>query len=88
MTLLECIFASGKFLKPLVILFGQTIDAELFELGFTPDVVDLVFSETEYMTSEIFQTLIERTLIPYFNTICARKGKYEQKGVIILDNCR
>ena len=86
-TLLGCISASGKSLKPLVILSRQTIDVELFELGFTPDVVDFVFSETGYMTSEIFQTWVERTLIPYFNTIRVRNKKYEQKGAIILDNC-
>ena len=86
-TLLGAITASGRTLKPLLILGRKTIDLELFECGFTPDIVDYAYSATGYMTEDIFIKWINRTLIPYYNAIRVKHSKENQAGVIIMDNC-
>ena len=53
-TLLGAICASEQTLKPLIIISRKTVDQGLFELGFTPENVDYSYSETWYMTNDIF----------------------------------
>ena len=86
-TLLGAICASGQTLKPLIIISRKSVDQELFELGFTPENVDYAYSETGYMTNEIFFQWIIKTLIPYVDRQRENINKYNQKCFLIMDNC-
>lgn len=85
-TLLACITASGRRLKPLVISGRKTIDDELFELGYTPDDVMFPHSATGYMTSTIFAEWLEEVFVPYINEQRAVYGSCAY-GYALADNC-
>lgn len=86
-TLLGCISAAGSSLRPLAVLSRQTIDIELFELGFTPDLVDYEYSSAGYMTSDIFAKWLMYTFVPHINRRRAAHGDFSLRAKIIMDNC-
>ena len=85
-TLLACISASGRALRPLVIVGRKTIDQELAELGYTPDRVMYRHSPTGYMTQPIFIEWLSEVFIPYINERRIYYGT-ESLGYAIADNC-
>lgn len=63
-TLLAVVSASGDTLKPMVILPRKTIEAELYEVGYTPDKVLAVYQENRLITTPLFELWAEEIFFP------------------------
>jgi hypothetical protein len=85
-TVLGAIVANGAHLQPLVIVPRVSIETELFELGYTPDVVMYGSSESGFITSNLFDDWIVHELIPYVENTRS-KLNYQGEAVVILDGC-
>lgn len=85
-TLLGAIAASGAYLRPLVIVPRLSVDTELFELGFTEDMVMYGSNESGFITTALFNKWIDAVLIPYVKETRLRLN-YWGWGVLLLDGC-
>jgi hypothetical protein len=53
-SLLVCIAADGTFVKPMVIVPRLTVEQEVYEIGYTPDLVMLEYQENEFISTQLF----------------------------------
>ena len=85
-TLLGCITASGKALKPLVIAKRKSVEANLILEGVDPTNVMLEPSPTGFINREIFTKWLIEVFIPHV-VHSREKYHYEGLGILIMDNC-
>jgi hypothetical protein len=83
-TLLGAISAGGSSLKPLVIVHRETIETELYELGYTPDRVLLAQQGNAFITTDLFHSWAKEVLFPYFESTRSSLG-YRGRGFVLLD---
>ena len=85
-TLIACVSADGGYVKPMVVA-RESIDMELFELGFTPDRVAYTRSSTGYITTEIFEEWITKVFIPHINCLKLQYDRLDQRALLLMDGC-
>jgi hypothetical protein len=85
-TLLAAITADGHYLKPLVVIPRQTCDAELFQIGFTPEKILYASQENGFIDTELFDWWTREVLFPYVSETRERL-KYNGQALVILDGC-
>jgi hypothetical protein len=83
-TLTGCISADGSSLKPFIILPRETVDDEIFRVGYTPDKVVFFHHVHSFMTKRIFEQWMNMVFIP---EIDSRRAQYNYFGptILILD---
>ena len=85
-TFLAAITASGRYLRPLMILPRLTIEAELFACGYSEDVVALASSSCGFITKNLFERYCAEVLVPYVRRT-REKTDYNGRAVLIMDGC-
>jgi hypothetical protein len=85
-SLLVCIRSDGKYLKPLIIIQRKSIEIELYELGFTPDVCCIHYQENGFITTALFEQWVKDELVPDVEQQ-RDKLSYEGYAHLILDSC-
>jgi hypothetical protein len=63
-SMIACISAAGRALKPVVVLPRKTAECEFFECGFTPDEVSLVWQENGFCTAKLFEEWCFTVFLP------------------------
>lgn len=86
-TLLGCISAAGDSLMPLCITSQKTIDIDVLKAGYTPDRVAFSYSDTGYVTEQLFRKWLVKIFVPHIQSLRARRGCPDQKAFLIMDNC-
>jgi hypothetical protein len=79
--LTACIGADGSALKPFVILPRETIDEEIFRIGYTPHKVIFFHHVHSFMTKRIFEFWMNNVFYP---EIVIRRARFNYFGPIIL----
>jgi transposase len=81
---IACIVASGRALKPLIVIPRKTIEIDLYECGFTPDTCHILFQENGFLTTDLF---VEWAMTVFFpDTIQMRQSLgYEGPVFLVLD---
>jgi hypothetical protein len=85
-TFLAAIAASGTTLKPLIIVQRKSVEKELLDLGYTPDVCSLFYQENGFIDTAIFQYWLINILIPYIEAERERL-QYFGSAYLIMDGC-
>jgi hypothetical protein len=80
-TMIACIAADGRPLKPLIVLPRKTAETELYECGLTPDAVALLYQENGFANSRLFEWWVFNLFIP--DTLLQRQ-KLGYAGLIFL----
>jgi hypothetical protein len=70
-TILAAIAADGRYLKPLVAIPRDTCEAELFQIGFTPDKLLHASQENGFINTELFSG----GLLKFSSRTSLRRGK-------------
>ena len=83
-TLLAAICADGYCLRPMIILQRDTVERELFDLGYTDQFVLYGRSDTGFMNSSLFLQWAERSFFPEIRERRARLN-YEGPVLLIMD---
>jgi hypothetical protein len=63
-SMIVCTSASGRALKPILVLPRKSVERELFECGFTPAVVSLVWQENGFCTEMLFDEWCFTVFLP------------------------
>jgi hypothetical protein len=84
--MLLCIRSDGKYLKPLIIIERKSIEVELYELGFTPDVCYIRYQENGFITTALFEEWSKDVLLHDIEEQRDKLG-YDGYAQLILDSC-
>ena len=85
-TMVAAISAGGDALKPALITSRKTIDTDLFDLGYTNDVVKYYYQSKAFLTKRIFRAWIQDILIPYVIITRQQINQPNMKAILIMDN--
>lgn len=80
-TLLAGICADGSTIKPLMVLIRDTIEQELLNNGYTPNVVMYGRSDTGFINSNLFIRWAKESFVPEMRE---RRMRYSYDGPILL----
>jgi hypothetical protein len=80
-SMISCVAANGRHLKPYVVVPRKTLEAELYESGFPPDSCRIVHQENEFFTSWLFEDWLENVLVP---DVIAQRQRLEWEGRLSL----
>lgn len=80
-TLVGCVAADGSILKPFLIITRKTIEKALHEVGYTENVVEIVYQKSGFITAQIFDYWAERIFFP---EIDSRRMQYNYSGPVLL----
>jgi hypothetical protein len=76
-SLLGCICADGSTVKPLLIVSRKTSELELYEIGYTPEKVNLRYQESGFMNTILFEEWLWDEIIP---VVRERRAKLDYSG--------
>jgi hypothetical protein len=86
-SMIACVAANSRHLKPDIVVPRKTLETELYESGFPPEVCCVVHQENGYVTALLFEDWLEKVLIP--DAISQRERlRWEGPVFLILDGFR
>jgi hypothetical protein len=85
-TIVAAITADGRYLKPLVVILRDTCEAELFQIGFTPEKVLYESQEKGFINIELVNWWTSDVIFPYI-TQTRERLTCNGQAVVILDGC-
>ena len=85
-TLVGCVAADGSMLKPFLIITRKTIEKALHEVGYTANVVEIVYQKSGFITAQIFDYWDESIFFP---EIESKRVQYNYSWPVLLmyDGC-
>jgi membrane-associated protease RseP (regulator of RpoE activity) len=63
-SMIACVAANSRSLKPYIVVPGKIVKVELHELGFPPESCCVVHQENGFVTSQLFNDWLKKVLIP------------------------
>jgi hypothetical protein len=85
-TLLGAIAADGTTLTPMIIVQRETIEAEMYQAGYTPEKVMYAHQPNGFIDTDLFDAWCEQILFPYIEATRERLG-YHGKALVLIDGC-
>jgi hypothetical protein len=85
-TFLACINAAGGYVKPMVVTKRKTIEVSLISKNLGPDKLYLAYSETGFITGNLFDEWLVDVFKPWVVQLRA-EYRYNGVGAILLDGC-
>jgi hypothetical protein len=62
-SVIDCMVANGRHVKPYAVVLRKTLEVELYELGIPPESCRVVHQENEFVTSQLFKDWLENVLV-------------------------
>jgi hypothetical protein len=80
-SIIACVAANGRHLKPDIVIPRQTLETELDESGFPPESCCVVHQENGFVTSRLFEDWLEKMLIP---DVISQRERLRWEGPVLL----